>query len=38
MDPTSLIIEAIAGAAGGDIAGFCNKARWFGHFFKKPAA
>lgn len=30
MDPTSLIIEAIAGAVGGNIAGLLNKARSFG--------
>jgi hypothetical protein len=30
MDPTTLIIEAIAGAAGGNIAGLLNKARSYG--------
>ncbi len=30
MDPTSLILEAIAGAAGGNVAGLLNKARSYG--------
>lgn len=30
MDPTSLIIEAIVGAAGGNVAGLLNKARSYG--------
>jgi len=30
MDPTSLIIQAIVGAAGGNIAGLLNKARSYG--------
>lgn len=30
MDPTSLLIQAISGAVGGNVAGFLNKARSYG--------